>query len=456
MSFKKYGGLKFAATNNIVKSHFSNSDNPQISNYLGQSNSKIVSASEIDMSDNSILNVKCIQFYNGTSICTGIPIDISASNWGDYLYWGNNAWAIGDTNITLGKDAGKVNQGINAVALGNGAGKTDQSNNAIAIGYNAGQTSQDASAVAIGAGAGNFGQGLSAVAIGFNAGATGQGQNAIAIGANAGKNNQAANTIVINAQGPTGLNTTTENALYIAPIRDAIGASGSYMFYNSGTKEVTYDSTIVPTPSSTQTTIYDTSGTFTISLGAGKYEIMCIGAGGSCGAYAEETSPAKINSGGSGAAGSSFIITLYLSSTANFTLILGAGGSGVETRLEFASGYYGTPVSEILAIAYTGGDGTAATITNPGSGGIAAVPALIPATMTGLTGKGNEGSDGKEGIAQILVPANQTGINFMFYNTGNGNSSYGAGGYNILGVGNKPIIVAASGGACIITKYSIS
>ena len=414
MSFKKYGGLKFAATNNIVKSHFSNSDNPQISNYLGQQNSKIVSASHIDMSDNSICNVQCIYFNDGTAMCTGIPIT-SAMNWGDYLYWDSNVskWAIGDTNITLGKDAGYTGQGPNAVALGNGAGKTDQSSNAIAIG--------------------------------FNAGATGQGQNAIAIGANAGKNNQAANTIVINAQGPTGLNTTTANALYIAPIRDAIGASGSYMFYNSGTKEVTYDSTIVPTPSSTQTTIYDTPGSQTISLGAGKYEIMCIGAGGSCGAT--NGIIGAINSGGSGGSGSSFVITLYLSSTTSFTLLLGAGGSGNPTTLDYASGFY---AASPLGIAYAGGNGQDATISYAGMFGNAALPASITSNMTGLTGLSQPGGVGYEN--PTFKPANQIGINFMFYNTGNGISSYGAGGYAI----DDGTIIPAGGGACIITKYSIT
>ena len=33
----------------------------------------------------------------------------SGTNWGDYLYWDNitNSYAVGDTNITLGKNAGQ-------------------------------------------------------------------------------------------------------------------------------------------------------------------------------------------------------------------------------------------------------------------------------------------------------------------------------------------------------------
>jgi hypothetical protein len=70
-SFRQYGGLNRAATNNIVRNHYSNSDNPTISNYLGQWNSKIVSESHLDLSGNSILNVNGIYFDNGTTIIDG-------------------------------------------------------------------------------------------------------------------------------------------------------------------------------------------------------------------------------------------------------------------------------------------------------------------------------------------------------------------------------------------------
>jgi len=67
MSFRKYGGLDKAATNNIVRTHYSNSDKPTISDSLGQPNSKIVSQSHIDFSGNSLLNLGTLYFINGTS-----------------------------------------------------------------------------------------------------------------------------------------------------------------------------------------------------------------------------------------------------------------------------------------------------------------------------------------------------------------------------------------------------
>jgi len=66
MSFRKYGGINHSATNNIVKSHFSTSDNQTISNTLGQINSKIVSNSHLDLNKNSLLNVNTIYFDDGT------------------------------------------------------------------------------------------------------------------------------------------------------------------------------------------------------------------------------------------------------------------------------------------------------------------------------------------------------------------------------------------------------
>ena len=66
MAFRKFGGLNYAATNNIVRNHFSNNDNPTISNQLGDINSKIVCASHLDMSLNSILNISTLYFSDGT------------------------------------------------------------------------------------------------------------------------------------------------------------------------------------------------------------------------------------------------------------------------------------------------------------------------------------------------------------------------------------------------------
>jgi len=70
-SFRKYGGMNYAAKNNIVHNQYSNSDNLTVSTFLGQENSKIVSLSHIDMNYNSLMNTGEIYFSDGTSLSSG-------------------------------------------------------------------------------------------------------------------------------------------------------------------------------------------------------------------------------------------------------------------------------------------------------------------------------------------------------------------------------------------------
>ena len=65
MSFRKYGGLNYSSTNNIVRNHYSNSDNKSISDVLGEINTKIVSKSHIDMSANSLMNTGAVYYMDG-------------------------------------------------------------------------------------------------------------------------------------------------------------------------------------------------------------------------------------------------------------------------------------------------------------------------------------------------------------------------------------------------------
>lgn len=70
MAFRKFGGINFAAANNIVHSRYSNTNNVNITQQSGQPNSKEVFKSHIDLSGNSILNTGCIYFQDGTSQCS--------------------------------------------------------------------------------------------------------------------------------------------------------------------------------------------------------------------------------------------------------------------------------------------------------------------------------------------------------------------------------------------------
>ena len=66
MNFRRYGGLQYAARNNIIRNHISNTDDKSVSTAFGQLNSKIVYHSHIDLCGNSLLNVNSLYFLDGT------------------------------------------------------------------------------------------------------------------------------------------------------------------------------------------------------------------------------------------------------------------------------------------------------------------------------------------------------------------------------------------------------
>jgi len=66
MSFRKYGGINYAAKNNIVHNNVLNTNIETISNYLGLRNSDIVVLSNLDLSGNYLIDVAGIEFMDGT------------------------------------------------------------------------------------------------------------------------------------------------------------------------------------------------------------------------------------------------------------------------------------------------------------------------------------------------------------------------------------------------------
>lgn len=137
----------------------------------------------------------------GTLIPLPDPVP-DGTNYSDYLYWnptasGGPAWEVGSTNLHLGINAGKTNQGIFAVAIGRFAGNINQGSLGVAIGNRAGENSQKDFSVAIGASTGQNSQGESATAIGPGAGNTNQGDNTVAVGNGAGNNTQGNNAVAI-------------------------------------------------------------------------------------------------------------------------------------------------------------------------------------------------------------------------------------------------------------------
>ncbi len=103
--------------------------------------------------------------------------------------------------------------------------------------------------MAIGYQAGRENQGDNAVAIGAQAGETAQGDAAVAIGRQAGQTSQANNSIILNATG-SALDQTTANTFTVKPVRavanvtfaapdsGSVPAGFSPMYYNPTTGEI--------------------------------------------------------------------------------------------------------------------------------------------------------------------------------------------------------------------------
>ena len=141
-------------------------------------------------------------------------------------------------SVAIGVGAGQQNQNQYSVAIGHGAGAQVQNQYSVAIGHSAGAQVQNQYSVAIGHNAGYYKQNQNSVAIGYRAGHNNQNQYAVAIGYRAGDQDQSANSIILNAQ-DVSLNCDS-SGLFIAPIRDLGVGSSDSLFYNATTKEVFY------------------------------------------------------------------------------------------------------------------------------------------------------------------------------------------------------------------------
>ena len=151
-----------------------------------------------------------------------------------------------ESSIAIGKRTGETNQGASSIAIGDGAAYDDQGTLAIAIGQNSGGENQGTNSIAIGKDAGSQNQGQKSIAIGDGAGKFNQGAGAIALGYYAGyPTSQAAGSVIINGGTDTaGLNnTTTQNALFINPVRNV--NNSNILMYNAISKEFTYGNTIL-------------------------------------------------------------------------------------------------------------------------------------------------------------------------------------------------------------------
>jgi hypothetical protein len=132
---------------------------------------------------------------NGTFTPTG-------TSYGDSIFWNGSAWAVSDTKLSIGQNAGKFDQGGGSIAIGTLAGNISQGDGCLAFGNEAGTSNQATGnggfvSMAIGPGAGRENQGAYCIAIGPNAGRVGQQFGSTVFGAQAGYCNVDVGTIAI-------------------------------------------------------------------------------------------------------------------------------------------------------------------------------------------------------------------------------------------------------------------
>ena len=124
MSFKQFGGLTFAAKNNIIGNLYSTTGNLGISSSLGQENSKIISQSHVDLSGNSLMHIGSLYFMDGsvqTAAMQTSPSGAAIFNSGIIVYNGSslNGGATIDTLHVTG-----TSQLDGAVTMGSTLGVT--------------------------------------------------------------------------------------------------------------------------------------------------------------------------------------------------------------------------------------------------------------------------------------------------------------------------------------------
>jgi hypothetical protein len=168
----------------------------------------------------------------------------SGTYYSDYLFWNNvaNTYQVGSSSVHIGQNSGQTNQGVDSVAIGLQAGQNNQGINSISIGTQAGSYSQSQNSIAIGNNSGYVSQSQNTVAIGYQAGSLNQGSYSVALGYQAGMTNQSSQSICLNAT-PTGLSPSTQG-FYVNPIRNDNTTTNNFVYYNTGTKELTYSTSL--------------------------------------------------------------------------------------------------------------------------------------------------------------------------------------------------------------------
>ena len=245
------------------------------------------SAGNLDQSANAIAIGYSAGFQNQKISSIAIGNEAGRNNQNENaISIGNNAGFSNqsDDTISIGFSAGNSNQGTNSIGIGKLSGGTNQGNYCVALGHRTAIIDQSDNSIAIGRQAGTFTQGIQSIAIGYGAGTNNQSNNSVAIGRNAGNTNQgeyciaighfagdeeqgnhsiimsainteqdaSANQIILNADSGFGeipFKTDGSPGFYVAPIRQE--SQTHALYYDTASKEITYDASSTPIPTGT-------------------------------------------------------------------------------------------------------------------------------------------------------------------------------------------------------------
>ena len=215
-------------TFNLTASVFNINTNTVINGSLNLSTSNVKKIHSIStINGNLYIGSTTNTRFNDTSnnlIFTsgGSGLSIGTFNAGEYLSMGVN-------NIPVIKINGSNSQGLQGIEM---YSHINMNNESI---YDIQKIQYGTNNINI-----ESGDGTSSIAIGYLAGNQNQGSNAIAIGNNAGQIGQHDNTVVLNAN-QAELNTTTQNAFYVKPIRGDYATIGlNTLMYDTSSGEITY------------------------------------------------------------------------------------------------------------------------------------------------------------------------------------------------------------------------
>ena len=121
MAFRKFGGIEYNRKNNYVSSNINNNMNLNITDQIGNINTKIVTKSHLDLDGQTMFNVGNVIFANGLDIEQLLGnVDLSNTAAIQSIFTSNNSWSGANTfnNTTVMSSATMTNASASNLLVG--------------------------------------------------------------------------------------------------------------------------------------------------------------------------------------------------------------------------------------------------------------------------------------------------------------------------------------------------